>query len=110
MIKEYNWHVDGHRVALNITKSEVQATASICPFGESAEAECFHLGISGCVVNYFINNYGLETNCGSAPAAPSFEIGWAILGSEWDIDLVEFAMIPTHDPWFESWYTSLTSE
>tara|TARA_Y100000004_G_scaffold156594_1_gene181823 strand:- start:6126 stop:6467 length:342 start_codon:yes stop_codon:yes gene_type:complete len=110
MIKELAWNVDGHRILINVNNTEIDVTPSICPFGAQEDAPCYHEGIQSCVVNYFINTYGLETNTGVAPAQPSMEIAWAMSGSKWEVDLVDLKIIPVDDPNFSEWYNSITDE
>jgi hypothetical protein len=108
MITELKWNVDGHRLLLNINKTELVVTPNICPHGNSSDAPCFHVGIESCAVNYFINTFGLETNHGVVAAAENVEIAWAMSGSPWDIDLVEFHMIPVTDAKFSDWMASVS--
>jgi|TARA_R110000803_G_scaffold37598_8_gene81063 hypothetical protein len=110
MIKELKWNVDGHRLLLNINKTELVVTHSICPHGNSVGSACYHAGIESCAVNYFINVYGLETNTGVVGASESVEVAWALSGSTWDIDLVDFSMIPVADPHFSDWLAEQASE
>ena len=110
MIKELKWNVDGHRLLLNINKTELVVTHSICPHGNSVGSACYHAGIESCAVNYFINVYGLETNTGVVGANESVEVAWALSGSPWDIDLVDFSMIPVADPHFSDWLAEQASE
>lgn len=110
MIKELQWNVDGHRFLLNVSKADFVVSPGICPHGNSPDAPCYHAGIESCAVNYFINVYGLETNAGVVGASESVEIAWALSGSAWDIDLVEFTMIPVADPHFSDWLAEQTSE
>ena len=107
MMTEINWNVDGHRLLVTINKNTVDISTSVCPHGNVEGAPCYHAGIQSCVVNYFINVYGLETNHGIIPASDSVEIAWATSGSDWDVDLVEFHMIPVSDPHFADWYSSI---
>ena len=107
MIKELKWNVDGHRLLLNINKTELVVTHSICPHGNSVGSACYH---ESCAVNYFINVYGLETNTGVVGANESVEVAWALSGSPWDIDLVDFSMIPVADPHFSDWLAEQASE
>ncbi len=107
---EFEWNVDGHRMLLWVEKSILKVTAEICPFANDKEAACYHEGIDGCVFTYFVQNYGLETNSGIIPAEHSVECAWAMSGSPWDIDLVQFSIIPVNDPAFKDWYSSVTAE
>ena len=110
MSNEYVWHVDGHHLFLNINNDRLEVTAGPCPFGQSEEADCYHAGIGGCVVAFFVNLYGLDCNVGVAPPHPTMEVAWSSEGSPWEIDLVEFVMIPTIDPQFVDWYESVKSD
>lgn len=107
-MKELKWNVDGHKISLTINKSELIVSALICPYLGDKESPCYHRGIEGCVVNYFVNTFGLETNSGSVPASEFVDIAWCSDGSVWDIDLVEFLMIPMNDPYFKDWYESVS--
>lgn len=107
MNSEYVWHVDGHQVLLTVNMADVVASPGVCPFGQSEGADCYHAGIDGCVVNYFVKHYGLDTNAGSVPATPILEVAWASAGDKWDIELVEFHMIPIADPQFAEWYVAV---
>jgi len=109
-MQELNWNKDGHRLLLDINKSSLDVAPGICPNGASEGAACYHRGIQSCLVNHFINVFGLETNTGTVAASDIIEIAWCSEGNEWDIDLVEFLMIPVNDPHFHDWYIGITSE
>lgn len=106
---ELDWHCDGHFISLYLDKSSVAVSSTVCPHGAVSSAECFHVGIQGCMVNYFVTMYGLETNQGSCPASPTIEVAWASNGSEWDIDSTDFRMIPVADAAFNDWKTAVLS-
>lgn len=108
MAKDIAWNVDGHRILLTINKTVIDVSPSICPHGSTPDSPCYHEGIESCVVNYFVNTYGLETNHGVVPSAPSVEIAWATSGSPWDVDMVDFMMIPVDDPHFKDWYEEVS--
>lgn len=111
MINEVEWHVDGHRILLNINKTNIDIAPSICPHGNSDDAPCYHEGISGCMVNYFINVFGLECNIGTVPADSSLEIAWATVeDNKWEIDLVDLCVIPVTDPYFADWFSEVSSD
>jgi len=108
-VTELDWHIDGHVISLTLDKSEVKVSSNVCPHGAVSTAECFHVGIQGCIVSYFVTVYELDTNQGTCPAAANIEIAWASSGSKWDIDSTEFHMIPVSDPVFSDWKNSLLS-
>jgi hypothetical protein len=110
MIKELEWNVDGHRILLNLNKTSFDVSPGICPHGGGVDAPCYHEGISACVVNYFVNIFGLECNAGTVAAEPSLEIAWVIVDeNKWDIDLVNLSFIPVTDPYFADWYKEVSS-
>ena len=100
------WHPDGHAIDLLLNKEEIKVSSNVCPHGESVDADCYHEGVSGCIVKYFINVYGLESNIGQADVAPRIEIAWSVTGSKWDPDLVTLYVIPVDDPTFAEWLSS----
>tara|TARA_B100000287_G_scaffold122653_1_gene114560 strand:- start:679 stop:1020 length:342 start_codon:yes stop_codon:yes gene_type:complete len=104
--KEFLWNADGHRILLTVNKAIVDVSPSICPHGATEDAPCYHEGINGCIVNHFVNVYGLEINSGVVPASASIEIAWAMSGSRWDADLADVRIIPMEDPNFQEWLDS----
>lgn len=110
MIRELIWHKDGHFLTLRINKAEVEVNILACPHGESKDAECYHAAIDGCIVKHFVKVYGLEVNLGQIDASSQLEVAWSCEGSDWDIDLVHFYMIPAEDPQFKDWYDSKTGD
>ena len=52
--------------------------------------------------------YGLEVNTGMVEAGHSMEMAWAMDGSQWEIDLVNFTVIPVNDPVFKDWYSHVS--
>ena len=109
MPKEIEWNVDGHRMLLWLDKANLKVSAEICPNGGSKDAPCYHAGIDGCAFAHFVNMYGLEVNTGVIEAGHSMEMAWAMDGSQWDIDLVNFTVIPVNDPAFKDWYAHVSS-
>ena len=105
-MSEFVWHVDGHHILLNIDRDHLQVTAGPCPFGQSEDADCYHAGVGGCVVAYFVNNYGLDTNGGVAAPTPLMEIAWHSEGNPWEPELVNFTMMLVVDTQFDNWYSS----
>lgn len=110
LMDEFRWNVDGHRINLTLRDTIVDVTPSICPHGGAEDAECYHSGIGGCLFKYFVTMYGLETNTGNVEAAPSVEMAWCKEGSDWEIDLMKFLMIPVNDPYFKDWVEAQRSQ
>tara|TARA_Y100000004_G_scaffold164042_1_gene193872 strand:+ start:529 stop:873 length:345 start_codon:yes stop_codon:yes gene_type:complete len=108
MSKEIEWNVDGHRMLLWLDKANLKVSAEICPHGATEDAPCYHAGIEGCAFAHFINMYGLEVNTGMVEAGHSMEMAWAMDGSQWEIDLVNFTVIPVSDPVFKDWYSHVS--
>lgn len=98
---EATWHTDGHLVYLQLEQSNLQVTLAACPHGkqggpcDSREAPC--------IVEYFINNFGLECNVGSAAAQPEMEIAWTLLGDDFDLASCQMWWLPLEDVAFASW-------
>lgn len=107
-MQELKWNVDNHKISLYVKKSEFVVSSVLCPYLGDSDAACYHRGIDGCLVGYFVNTFGLETNTGSVPASEFIDIAWCSEGSSWDIDLVQFLMIPVNDPYFKDWYESVS--
>jgi hypothetical protein len=97
------WYDDGHVIWLELNRSEVVVTTVMCPGGEGAA--CRHPRI-GCVVQYFVNAYGLECNVGICPAAEQIQIAWTLIGGDpsySDLDECQIWIVPTADDIFSSW-------
>lgn len=111
VVRELVWRKDGHYLTLTLSKTSLLVSVLACPHGEKEGSECYHQGVRGCIVKHFVNTYGLDTHIGQVSAEPTLEIAWSSEGSEWDIDLVTFFMIPVEDPTFQEWLQSqLSSE
>lgn len=102
-VRELVWHNDGHILTLTLSKETVRVGVLACPHGEKEGSPCYHQGTNGCIVKYFINMYGLEVNIGEVEASHHIEIAWSKEGSDWDIDLVNFVVMPLNDPTFKDW-------
>lgn len=74
MIKEAVWHQDGHVLHLELRQAELYVTFVDCP----RTGSCIHED-AACVVEFFINQYGLEVNIGTCPPEPELEIAWTLL-------------------------------
>lgn len=103
---ELVWHNDGHFIELYLNKDDIKVLPLACPHGEKKESECYHDGVEGCIVKYFVKMYGLETNMGTCDISPRIEIAWCSNGSQWDTDLVNFYMMPIDDPAFKEWLST----
>lgn len=95
------WHRDGHFLYLTIEKDRLNVAFALCPFGKSKDSPCWHRQ-APCVVEHYVNLYGLDCNVGVAPAKANLEIAWALLGDDTDLDLAQLWWIPVDDEAFAS--------
>lgn len=102
-VRELIWHDDGHELHLRIERDQIAINPLACPHGESEDATCYHRGLSGCVVRYFIQMYGLECNEGICPPDETMPIAWAFHGDLYDIDACRVWIMPKADTDFAGW-------
>lgn len=100
---EMLWHNDGHHVSLRLNKSDVEITEIYCPSGRVGE--CHHERV-GCVVDYFIDRFGLDCNVGVCSMAESIQICWSLVGDPYDIDSCQLWFVPLNDDVFQAWIES----
>ena len=100
---EFNWHDDGHVIHVRLEKDSVSVVSGLCPYGGRKDTPCYHEGINGCVVNYFVSMYGIDVNVGVADAAGTLPISWSYGGNSWEIDSATCWIIPNNDPNFATW-------
>lgn len=99
MVEEESvWHNDGHRISLELNRSNILVTETHCPGG----SECGH-ATYGCMVSWFLTRYGLECNVGVAPASHEIEIAWMLSGDSYDLESAQIWVIPTSDEAFAAW-------
>lgn len=97
------WHDDGHAMYLVLNREAVAIEAVTCPWSESNDqAPCYHRQV-GCVVQWFLDTYGLDCNVGSVKAAWEVPIAWALQGDGIDLDLSQVWVLPTEDELYASW-------
>jgi hypothetical protein len=99
------WNDDGHVLHLTLDKSAVHITGTTCPKGVA----CAHPRV-GCLVDYFVNRFGLELNVGSCAPAPDIEIAWMSSGDTYDVDSCQVWIIPMDDPVFAAWRSTQTPD
>lgn len=103
------WHNDGHKIKLNINKSELVVIDVECPNFELPETACKD-SKGGCVVQWFAYRFGMECNVGTCPAAETIDISWTMMGSKEDLDQAQVWFIPMSDDVFRAWVTSYGKE
>lgn len=92
------WHNDGHVMYLELNKAEVVVQTVVCP----GEGECQHERL-GCVVQWFMNRFGLDCNVGVCPPSGEMPIAWMLVGDRYDMDACQVWVIPTEDEAFAAW-------
>jgi hypothetical protein len=98
---EMVWHNDGHVLHLKIDRAELVVVSVDCPdLGECLSEE------HGCVVQWFIDRFGMECNVGSCPASETLTICWTLSGSIKDMDAAQLWFMPLTDEVFNAWFVS----
>jgi len=92
------WHNDGHVMYLELNKAEVVVQAVVCP----ESTECKHERL-GCLVQYFLNQFGLDCNVGVCSPSAEMVIAWMLVGDPYDIDACQVWVIPIEDEAFSAW-------
>jgi hypothetical protein len=101
--QEYLWHDDGHILYLMLSGPDLNITMIHCPNNGAPDTDCFHDDAGGCLVEYFINNYGLDCNVGTCVPQEELVIAWSVQGSLKHIDECQVWVIPVTDDMFASW-------
>jgi hypothetical protein len=100
---EMLWHNDGHHISLRLNKSDVEITEIFCPAGDGGQ--CRHARV-GCVVDYFINRFGLDCNVGVCSMQENIQICWSLVGDTFDIDSAQLWFVPLDDEVFQAWLST----
>ena len=104
---ELVWHNDGHAINLRIEKSNLVVVSTDCPNDEKGLCK---IDSVGCVVQWFVNQYGLECNVGVCEPASVVPIAWALVGdTSLGMDSCQMWFIPKEDEFFAAWATSQDS-
>lgn len=99
---ELTWHDDGHSINLRIEKTDLVVVGFNCP-NHIAGSAC-RGNFDYCVVEWFVNRFGLECNVGICTPSAEIKIAWAITGDqEAGLDLCQVWIIPTTDEFFSAW-------
>ena len=97
------WHSDGHRIYMQLNRSELVIQETICP---QTEDRFCQTGKFDCIVTWFLDRYGLECNVGISEVFSDMEIAWAAQGDMEDPDLCQVWIIPIIDEAFSAWLTT----
>lgn len=100
--EELRWHEDGHRLLLQLARDELIVSTVLCPNRGDDEPECSSRQTS-CVVEYFVNRFGLECNVGVCAPEETLEVAWTLVGDRDSLDLAQVWIIPTTDDVYSSW-------
>lgn len=102
------WHDDGHRIGLELHRSELVITTVFCPHREDPLKPCQHQ-VVGCVVEWFLHRFGLECHVGVCAPSEELSVAWALVGDRWDLDVAQVWVISTTDDIFGAWAASMRS-
>jgi hypothetical protein len=100
------WRNDGHAIYLQLNRSELSIQITICPGGEDRECK---VGKFDCIVEWFLDRYGLDCNVGVSEVASEMQIAWTMQGDTDDVDLCQVWVIPVQDEAFAAWLTTQTT-
>jgi hypothetical protein len=92
------WHDDGHTLWLELNRSELMVLSVLCPGGE----ECAD-SRGRCVVEWFINRFGLECHVGVCVPEEQVRIAWAIVGDKDEKDESQVWVISVTDDLYAAW-------
>lgn len=109
LTNEVRWHDDGHRVVLELHRSEVNVTTVMCPARGDMTKDCQH-SVHGCVVEWFLHRFGLECHVGVCAPAEELEIAWTLVGDRFDLDAAQVWVISTTDEIFGAWAATMRGD
>lgn len=98
--QEVVWHKDGHVLYLQLNRSELSVTMTLCPKHEDRSCA---VGKFDCIVEWFLSRYGLECNVGVSEVSSEMEVAWSVHGDTDDSDLCQVWVIPVQDEAFAAW-------
>jgi len=108
---EMEWHNDGHTVVLRLNKAQLEVVEVNCPSDNGGP--CASDGRSstssdglGCLVQYFIQRFGMDCNIGVCAPEETMAICWTILGDVHDPDAAQLWFVPVNDEVFYAWMTA----
>ena len=104
--EESVWHTDGHRIYMQLNRNELSIQIVTCPKHE--DREC-NVGKFDCIVEWFLDHYGLDCNVGVSEVASDMEIAWMVQGDTSEPDLCQVWVIPIADEAFSAWLMTQTS-
>jgi len=102
------WHNDGHSFMLVLDKSLIITSLFHCPHRNDDAQPC-RVGET-CIVETFIDRFGLDCNVGVTEVAGAIEIAWTLVGDKSDEDECQVWVIPVNDEFFSAWSAGQMNE
>lgn len=101
--EEIRWHNDGHIVSMLLSKDKLEIVEVYCPNKDKEDSSCAHDDVP-CVIEYFLNMYGLDCNVGVVVPSGQMPVAWAFIGDRHkDLGACQVWVIPTQDEAFSAW-------
>ena len=101
--EEIKWHNDGHVVLMQLNKANLEVIGITCPNKDKQDSPCHH-DDAPCVVEFFLQMFGLECNVGVVEPSGEMHIAWALVGDKHkDLGVCQVWVIPTQDEAFSAW-------
>jgi hypothetical protein len=99
------WHSDGHSIYMVLNRNELEIQVVSCPGHEGRECQ---IGKFDCIVDWFLDRYGLDCNVGVSEINSTMEIAWSVQGDTSDPDTCQVWVIPIADEAFSAWLATQT--
>ena len=97
------WHDDGHIIHLQLNRNELRIVGTDCPNSTKEVRSCQHPDAE-CVVQHFVQRFGLDCNVGVCPPSASLRISWSYVGDKHrEIENGQVWIIPNDDEAFAAW-------
>lgn len=100
------WHSDGHSIYMVLNRNEIEIQVVSCPGHEGRECQ---VGKFDCIVDWFLDRFGLDCNVGVCEISSTMEIAWSVQGDTSDPDLCQVWVIPIADEAFNAWLATQTA-
>jgi len=100
------WHSDGHSIYMVLNRNEIEIQVVSCPGHEGRECQ---VGKFDCIVDWFLDRFGLDCNVGVCDISSTMEIAWSVQGDTSDPDLCQVWVIPIADEAFNAWLATQTA-
>lgn len=101
------WHRDGHVMFLQLNRTEVVVWTVNCPGNDDRACQ---VGRFPCLVQHFLDRFGLECNVGVCDVHREMEIAWSLQGDPLDPEACQVWVIPIADEAFAAWLATQNVE